>query len=108
MVNQGAMAYLWAWYDGKVGNLAEGKSSGPFKIAFCSIEGATESEPLGEYNLSGDVNRIKFKKWHFKMPECESQHGNKIKYQLSKFKENITDVTWADQWASCDTFECHF
>jgi hypothetical protein len=73
------MAYIWAWYDGKVGDLTHGKVSSAFKIAFCSIEGATETEALGEYSLT-DTNRIKFKKWHYKMPECENQHGNKIKY----------------------------
>lgn len=42
------------------------------------------------------------------MQECESAHGNKLKYQLSLSDTNITDVPWAEQWASCDTYECHF
>jgi hypothetical protein len=106
-VNQGAKAYLWAWYDGWVGDVSKAKVAGPFKILFCSIEGAMETQPLLEYSLT-DTNKIVFKKWRYNTPECESAHGSKLKYQLSRSGTNITDVPWAEQWASCDTYECHF
>lgn len=63
-INQGAKAYLWAWYDGYVGDVANSKVAGPFKILFCSIDGAMETHPLGEYSLT-KTDKISFKKWRF-------------------------------------------
>lgn len=75
--------------------MKKGKNSGPFKIFFCSIDGATETKALGEYSMA-NTNQIVFKKWHFKKQECESAHGNKLKYQLSTSNTEFKKAHWID------------
>lgn len=90
--------YIWALHDG---NKNESKATEVFKLKACTIDNLIPDIPFKEYALDGSSPTLKFNKFKFADSDCQTAHGDKLKYAISNTTNTRTKVDYFDEFASC-------